>query len=159
MFSNSARIILPVNKRPAVLSQQTCPLSQVSAMQQQRTCAGLFRNWTVAVSRAHRASAHCLVRGSVHNTLLLARHVHSWRRAADETKAQCADEAVASEIASLYSRLEVNPGRCVFLSESGNENYFTNALILLVRPDCVVIVLPDLIENEFSQMNTLHAGV
>jgi hypothetical protein len=35
--------------------------------------------------------------------------------------------------------LRVYPGKPIFLSFDGNESYYTNALILLIRTNCVVI--------------------
>jgi hypothetical protein len=48
-----------------------------------------------------------------------------------------------------------NPGKPIFLSESGNENYYTNAVLLLVRPSCVVIFVARFWKkNRFPRMRS-----
>ena len=42
--------------------------------------------------------------------------------------------------------VKVHPGESIFFSQPGTENYYTNALPLLVQPSCVVISLQILIK-------------
>ena len=57
------------------------------------------------------------------------------------------------EIEKKFIPWSVNAGESIFLSEFGNENYYTNALLVLARPNCVVIF----IANRFPRMRVVSA--
>ena len=56
---------------------------------------------------------------------------------------QNAESALMNYVVSDQQRAAVSrhpgPGRRIWLEESGNGNYCTNALILLIRPSCAII--------------------